>query len=44
MARLAAMNVMFEAARAGQAAAGYAKRARSCDELLEEFLKDLKAH
>jgi len=41
-ARLAAMNAMFEAARAGTQAQSFAHRAQSSDELLHAFLHDLK--
>jgi len=41
-ARLAAMNAMFEAARTGSPAQGYANRAQSSDALLASFLEELK--
>jgi len=41
-ARLAAMNTMFEAARAGSAGKNFCHRAQSSDELLLNFLEELK--
>ena len=43
-ARLAAMNTLFEAARAGKAAQGYANRALASDDLLATFLAELKSN
>jgi len=42
-ARLAAMNTMFESARAGSAAQSFSSRAQSCDDLLVTFLDTLKS-
>ena len=42
-ARLAALNTVFEAARAGNTASNFAHRALSSDALLEAFLQDIQA-
>jgi hypothetical protein len=42
-ARLVAMNAMFEAARAGKPAQGFATRAQSSEVLLASFLEELKS-
>lgn len=41
-ARLAAMNTLFESARAGDSARGFAVHAQSCDAVLTAFLDELK--
>ncbi|MBI5751414.1 MAG: hypothetical protein HZA59_04625 [Hydrogenophilales bacterium] len=42
-ARLAALNVFFESARAGKAAQGFGHRALSSDAILEAFLQEIQA-
>jgi hypothetical protein len=43
-ARLAALNVAFESARAGKTAQSFGHRAQSSDALLTAFLSEIQAH